>query len=139
MKEFSLLPNRSVLLSSELVAKFSSTEPRFEAPFEDPRMYQGTADALKELAAGPPLEFPTDEWTQDQVKDWFRAIGPAFAAVMGGWAGEVPAEISECVEKTDIEHEGIPIRVLKKKNTGDDLPVVVYYHGGGFASKLIGG
>lgn len=77
------------ILSSELVAKFSSTEPRFEAPFEDPRLFQGTASALKELAAAPPIEFPTDEWTQDQVKDWFRVIGPAFAGVMGGWAGEV--------------------------------------------------
>ena len=101
-------------------------------------MFKGTAEALKELAAGPPLEFPTEEWTQEQVKDWFRAIGPAIAEVWAAWAGEVPVEIAECVEKTDIEHKGIPVRILKKKNAGDDLPVVVYYHGGGFAGKSFG-
>jgi acetyl esterase/lipase len=110
-------------------------EPRFETPGDDPRLFKGTAEALKELAAGPPVEFPTKDWSQEQVKDWFRAIEPAFCAVWAAWAGEVPTEIAECVEKTDLEHKGIPVRILKKKNTSNDLPVVVYYHGGAFACK----
>jgi acetyl esterase/lipase len=118
---------------SELVAKFTSMEPRFEAPGNDPRLFKGTAEALKELAAGPPPEFPTEDWSQEQVKAWFRAIGPAFCPVWAAWAGDVPAEIAECVEKTDLEHRGIPVRILKKKSTSDNLPVVVYYHGGAFA------
>jgi acetyl esterase/lipase len=122
-------------LKSELVAKFTSMEPRFEAPGNDPRLFKGTAEALKELAAGPPPEFPTEDWSQEQVKAWFRAIGPAFCPVWAAWAGDVPAEIAECVKKTDLEHRGIPVRILKKKSTNDNLPVVVYYHGGAFACK----
>lgn len=53
---------------SELVFKFSATEPRFEAPGDDPLLFKGAADALKELAAGLPLELPATEWPQEQVK-----------------------------------------------------------------------
>jgi acetyl esterase/lipase len=118
---------------SELVVNFTSTEPRFETPGDDPRLFKGTAEALKELAAGPPLEFPNEDWSREQLKDWFRTIDPAIGAVWAAWAGEIPAEIAECVEKTDLEHKGIPVRILKKKSTSDDLPVVVYYHGGGLS------
>jgi hypothetical protein len=124
--------------NSELVVNFTSTEPRFETPGDDPRLFKGTAEALKELAAGPPLEFPNEDWSREQLKDWFRTIDPAIGAVWAAWAGEIPAEIAECVEKTDLEHKGIPVRILKKKSTSDDLPVVVYYHGGGLSGKQFG-
>lgn len=55
--------------------------------------------------------------------------------MIGAWAGEVPESIASAVEKTDLEHEGIPVRIFTKKDAPADLPVVVYLHGGGFASK----
>lgn len=117
---------------SDIVRNFSVSSPRF-APNEDPRVFDGTKRAFEELAAGGPLEFPTVEWSRAQMVEWWNAMGPAFAGVNAAWAGETPASIEEQVVKKDLEHDGIPVRILTKTDAGDNLPVVVYLHGGGFS------
>ena len=106
--------------------------PRF-LPTNDPRLFEGTKKALEELAAGGPLEFPATDWSREKNVEWWNVMGPAFAEVIAAWTGECPKEIEEKVIKTDVTHEGIPVRILKQENAASDLPVVVYLHGGGFS------
>lgn len=120
---------------SDLVREFASTKPRF-GPNEDPRIFEGTKRAFEELAAGGPIEFPSPDWSREQTIEWWNTMGPAFAGVNAAWAGQVPSKIQAQVNKTDLYHEGIPVRILKHKEAEQNLPVVVYLHGGGFSGEL---
>jgi len=125
------------LICRDLVREFASSKPRF-APNEDPRVFEGTKKAFEELAAGGPLEFPTQDWSREKTVEWWNTMGPAFAGVNAAWAGETPTKIEEQVLKTDLVHEDIPVRILKQKDTVDsNLSVVVYLHGGGFSGANV--
>ena len=105
---------------------------------DDIRLYPVTKEALEALeallAAGDGVESPTWDWTRDQCAEWIdNFVVPLFAEFLPLWAGPVPEEITTSVSKTDMEYEGIKIRILKATSAKETLPVVVYLHGGGFA------
>ena len=118
----------------DLVKVFSKPKLRFEGIVDDPRLFQGTTDALKALNEGEAVAYPNEDTTPEDRKEWWKTMGPAFAGVVGGWAGEVPQEISDKVSKIDLMCDHIPVRIFKNKNLTwtENLPVVVYLHGGGF-------
>jgi hypothetical protein len=121
-------------MSDDLVATFSASTMRFPKVVDDPRMYPKTAEALSKVG---PIDYPSKSTPRSEVVEWWKSMGPAFASVMADWAGDVPDDIASTVLKTDLEVEGVPVRVLKHKDAiKEGLPTVVYLHGGGFTGEI---
>jgi acetyl esterase/lipase len=59
----------------------------------------------------------------------FSAMGDQFASM---WP---PIEVLE-VSDHEIQPEGIKVRVYKPEGGRTDLPLIVYFHGGGYISGM---
>ena len=119
-------------IEQALVRDASATKPHFGDILDDFRLYDGTRDALRAIAGG--VEIPPASTPKAELAEFFKKIGPIFADVVASWAAPTPDDVESSVSKTDVVHDGVPVRILKSKTirAGGKVPVVVYLHGGGF-------
>lgn len=57
---------------------------------------------------------------------------PAAREMFKLWRPEGPMPGEELLEITDVEVDGVPVRVYRPRDATEDLPGILYLHGGGF-------
>jgi len=127
-------------VEKDLTRNFSIQKPRFEKLLEDPRLFDGTRDALQAIEGA--VEYPTSDSSKVECEDWWKKMGPIFADVMAGWVEDTLESIEAVVETKDETYEYkadgvVPIRIYKHKDiiaNGNPVPVIIYLHGGGFTA-----
>lgn len=123
-------------VEKDLTRNFSIQKPRFEDLLEDPRLFDATREALKAVAEAG-VQYPTKDSPKSECEEWWKKMGPVFADVMAGWVEDTPESIQNVVETQDVTLEEVPVRIYKHKdldNAKNNIPVIVYLHGGGFTA-----
>lgn len=95
----------------------------------DPRLYKSMEATISMMEA-----MPKQEIQQEKPKTTLEKILP-FRNMFNEYKGIKIADEGVNTEYFEVESADgykVPVRVYKRENSGKDLPMFVYYHGGGF-------
>ena len=137
---FSAFVDRHFGPDSDFSKLFLARQPQIEDVKEesgaafanDDRLFIRTKNAIRARRQAPEIKYPEPSWNKTQTSEWWKSRRADLTTMQGQWSGPLPKQIESSLSTVERLVQGVSVRITKVRDIGM-VPVVIYFHGGGFA------